>query len=303
MKIAYAFRRSGFYPYVGDDWNLPGREVRAKWLQKVRALGYGGIELGTNSVGGPNASREQIRELRKELDDNGVPCVAVRGGGGLAHPRTANANRQRIEESIRFASQIGCTLVNTTVGTSVVSNLPGNFVGEPVSQGSSRDAHESDYEVTAQGLQEVAKLATDLGVEISIEVHQHSIVDNSWSAIHLLKLVDRPNVGINPDLGNILWTYDEPEESPEAAITALAPYAKYWHCKNLQRVTIPENRHTIFIRVPLPDGEIDYRFAMSAMVAAGYKGYLAVEGIKLGDQITADGRSIAYCQEVLAELE
>lgn len=121
MKIAYAFRRSGFYPYVGDDWNLPGREVRAKWLQKVRALGYDGLELGTNSVGGPNASREQIRELRKELDDNGVPCVAVRGGGGLAHPRTANANRQRIEESIRFASQIGCTLVNTTVGTSVVT--------------------------------------------------------------------------------------------------------------------------------------------------------------------------------------
>ena len=302
MKIAYAFRRSAFYPYVGDDWNLPGREVLASWLKTVKDMGFDGIEIANNAVGGPNASDGQIRELRAILDDHGVPCVVVRGGGGLANPRTAASNRARIEEAIRFASRIGCDLVNTTVGTATVSALPGNFVGEPVSQGSSRDAHESDYEQTAKGFRELATIAADAGVSISIEVHQHSIVDNSWSALHLLDLIDRPNVGINPDLGNILWTYDVPEETPEQAIRALAPRAKYWHCKNLRRVYIPENKHTIFLRVPLPDGEIDYRFAIATMVAAGYQGYLAVEGLQLGDQITGDGRSIAYAKQILADI-
>lgn len=303
MKIAYAFRRSAFYPYVGDNWNLPGREVRKAWLQKVREMGFDGIEIANNAVGGPNATPEQIRDLRKELEDHGVPCVCVRGGGGLANPRTAGASRKRLEEAITFAAQIGCPLVNTTVGTPTVSTLPGDFVGEPVSQGSSRDAHESDYEVTARGFREVARIAADHGVEISIEVHQHSIVDNSWSALHLLDLIDQPNVGINPDLGNILWTYDVPEETLEQAIVALAPRAKYWHCKNLRRVYIPENKHTIFLRVPLPDGEIDYRFAISAMVAAGYQGYLAIEGLQLGDQISGDGRSLAYVKQILSEVE
>jgi sugar phosphate isomerase/epimerase len=226
----------------------------------------------------------------------------VRGGGGLAYPHAAPAARQRLDEAVFFASLIGSGLVNTTVGVPTLAALPGSFVGEPVSQGSSRDSHESDFEVTARGFREVARHAADLGVDISIEVHQHSIVDNSWSALHLLELIDQPNVGINPDLGNICWTYDVPEETSEQAILALAPRARYWHCKNLRRVHIPENRHTIFLRVPLPDGDIDYRFAISAMVAAGYDGYLAIEGANQGDQLTADGHSIAYVKQVLSEL-
>ncbi|MGH2461423.1 MAG: hypothetical protein ACRDIY_21410, partial [Chloroflexota bacterium] len=107
MKIAYAFRRANLFPYVGDAWNLPGREVRATWLRRVHDLGFDGIEIANNAVGGPSASAEQVRSLGKELADNGAPCVCVRGGGGLATPRTAAANRARIEEAIRFASQIG----------------------------------------------------------------------------------------------------------------------------------------------------------------------------------------------------
>jgi len=302
MKIAYAFRRSALYPYVGDDWNLPGKEARPEFFRRIRDLGFAGVEIANNTVGGPNASADAIKSLRQELDDHGVPCVCVRGGGGLANPRSAAGNRQRLEEAIAFASQIGCNLVNTTVGVPTLSTRPGNFVGEPVSQGSSRDAHESDFQVTAQGFREVARRAADRGITISIEVHQHSIVDNSWSALHLLELIDQPNVGINPDLGNILWTYDVPEETSEHAIVALAPKAKYWHCKNMRRVHIPENNHTIFLRIPLPDGDIDYRFAISAMVAAGYTGYLALEGANQGDQLTADGRGVSYVKQILADL-
>lgn len=302
MKIAYAFRRSAVYPYVGDDWNLPGKEVRPQFYKKIREAGFDGIEIANNTVGGPNASPESIRELRRELEANGAPCVCVRGGGGLAVPSAAAANRKRLEEAIAFASQIGSRLVNTTVGTPTVDNLPGHFVGDPTSQGSSRDAHESDFEVTAQGFREIGRMAADQGIEISIEVHQHSIVDNSWSALHLLDLIDLPNVGINPDLGNICWTYEVPEESSEHAIRALAARAKYWHCKNMRRVHIPENHHTIFLRVPLPDGDIDYRYAISAMVAAGYQGYLAIEGANAGDQLQADCRSVNYVRQILAEL-
>jgi sugar phosphate isomerase/epimerase len=219
------------------------------------------------------------------------------------NPQYAAANRQRIEDAITFASRIGTPLVNTTVGGPTNKAKAGHFVGDPVSQGSSRDASVSDYEATAKGFREAGRRAADLGIEISIEVHQNSIVDNSWSALHLLELIDLPNVGVNPDLGNILWTYEDPEESSEAAILALAPRAKYWHCKNLKRVHIPENRHTIFLRVPLGEGDIDYRFAISTMAASGYPGYLAVEGTRDGDHLTLDTRSIAYAKEILASLE
>ena len=147
----------------------------------------------------------------------------------------------------------------------------------------------------------LADFAADHGVDISIEMHQNSIADNPWSCVHLLELIDRPNVGLNPDLGNLYWHYREPEATNEEAIVAIAPKTRYWHCKQLQRVIVPEQERAYFQLVPLPDGEIDYRFAIAAMVDAGYDGWLAIEGCRYGDQLRGDGRSVAYIRELLAE--
>ena len=297
MKIAYAFRRCASYPYNGPGLPTDASD-RRQFLAKVKEIGFEGIELPAM-----NLADAAVDTLRAELEDAGVPCVAIRGGGGAAHPRVAAANKKRMEEAVRFAAKIGASVVNSTVTTPPRDpGGKGTYRGESVSQGSSRYASEADYERTANAVTDVANVAADLGVEISIEVHQNSIADNSWSALHLRGLIDAPNVGINPDLGNIYWTYDIPEESCEDAIVALAPHVNYWHCKSLCRVHIPDLETAIYVQVPLPDGEIDYRFAIAALLDAGYEGYLAIEGVRDGDAFHQDGRSVAYVKSVLAEL-
>jgi len=304
VKIAYAFRRSIYYPYKGDSRALPDRAVRARLFAHVQEIGFDGIELGVDMLGGATAAEGHVREMRAELESYGAPCVVLRGGGGATDPRNATQNRESLLKAVEAAHWLGADVVNTTVGTPPRNpDMPGAFVGGPVSQGSSRMASPDDFERTAAVLREAGRRAGELGLKVTVEVHQHSIADNSWSALHLLDLVDSPHVLANPDLGNILWTYDVPEETPEEAIVALAPRAGYWHCKNLHRVHIPENRHAIFVRVPLSEGEIDYRFAVSAMHDAGFDGYLAVEGAMQGDQLTADRRSFDYLKGLLAELD
>ena len=288
MKIAYAFRRGAFHPHQEIDL-LTDSADRRKYLAKVKEIGFDGIELGVSG-----GSDEAIDTLRRQLEDAGTPCVAIRGGG---------ANRERLADAVRFTAKIGAGVVNSTVTTPPASpGAKGTFRGENVSQGASRTASAEDYERTAKVISDVAPVAADLGVAISIEIHQNSIADNSESALRLLDLIDHPNVGVNPDLGNIYWTYDVPEESCEDAIVALAPLSNYWHCKNLYRVNIPELEFSAFLQAPLCDGEIDYRFAISAMLGAGYDGYLAIEGIRLGDQFYNDGKSVAYVKSLVAEL-
>ncbi len=305
MEIAYAWRRAAFYPYAGPPFTFPPKEFRARWLKKIRSLNVAGIEIGTDAAG-PDPTEAKVHELRKELDGAGVPCVSVRGGGGVTHPRTAAASKERILLSVRFAGWIGASVSNNGLTTPATDpHGPGvmNW-GDYVSQGSSRLASEEDFVRTAAALREAGKLAADVGVDISIEVHQHSIADNSWGALHLLQLIDHPRVGVNPDLGNIYWTYDVPEETSEAAIVKLAPHTKYWHCKNLHRVHFAQLKQSYFVRVPLPDGDIDYRFALSAMHHAGYTGYIVVEGANAeGDQFSMDGRSIEYMRGLLREIE
>ena len=297
MKIAYAFRRCASYPYNGPGLPTDASD-RRQFLAKVKEIGFDGIELPAM-----NLADAAIDTLRAELEGAGVPCVAIRGGGGAAHPRVAAANKKRMEDAVHFAAKVGASVVNSTVTTPPREpGKKGTYRGESVSQGSSRYASEADYERTASAVTDVANIAAGLGVEISIEVHQNSIVDNSWSALHLLGLIDAPNVGINPDLGNIYWTYDIPEESCEDAIVALAPHVNYWHCKSLYRVHIPDLETAIYVQAPLPDGEIDYRFAIAALLDADYDGYLAIEGVRYGDGFHQDGRSVAYVKSVLAEL-
>lgn len=303
MKLCYALRRGVFHPSDRDAFGeMPFREHRPRYLALVKKHGFAGLEVPATA---PELSDEaSARELGKEVDDAGLPIVCVRGGGPIAHPTEGRAARERLERAIRFAGWVGASVVNTAmVSPAIHPGGPGHGrQGETVSQGASRTASEADFEATAKHLRHMGQLAADVGVDIAIEVHQGSIADNSAATLHLLDLVGLQNVGANPDLGNIFWQYEFPEETSEAAIVALAPRSKYWHCKNLRRFNIPELRRTFFSRVPLPDGEIDYRFAISAMVSAGYAGYLAVEGAREGDQLTADGSSAAYVRSILADL-
>lgn len=305
MKLAYAFRRTAFYPYTGGTgWEIPPVEVRDRYLRTVRGMGFDGIEIGYGQ--GVGTDEASIRSLGAELAAAGVPCAAVRAGGGFLRPQVAQRSRAAITGGIAMAAWLGAEIVNLTVtmptGIPTVPGEPGGGVGKKTSPGSSATATTEDYHATARELRALADVAAAKGVSLSVELHQHSIADNAWSCLHLLGLIDRPNVGINPDLGNLYWHYAQPEVSNEEAIVALAPHTKYWHCKQLQRIQIPEQERSYFQLVPLPDGEIDYRFAISAMHDAGYNGWLAIEGCRDGDQIRSDGRSAAYCKEILAGL-
>ena len=305
MKLAYAFRRTAFYPYTGGTgWEIPPPEVRDRYLRAVRGMGFEGIEIGYGQ--GVGTDEASIRALGAELAAAGVPCAAVRAGGGFLRPQVAQQSRAAITGGIAMAAWLGATIVNLTVtmptGLPPIPGEPGGGVGSRTSPGSSKSATVADYDTTARELRALADSAAERGVTLSVELHQHSIADNPWSCLHLLGLIDRPNVGINPDLGNLYWHYERPEVSNEDAIIALAPHTKYWHCKQLQRLHIPEHERAYYLLVPLPDGEIDYRFAIAAMHDAGYDGWLAIEGCRAGDQLRSDGRSAAYCKEILAGL-
>jgi sugar phosphate isomerase/epimerase len=301
VRLCYALRRGVFYPSTRDEFGtMPPRTERRRYLPLVKAMGFEAVEVGVDE----SADAGTARELSREVEEYGLSIGCVRAGGGLCHALSGLKALEKLKRSVQYAAWTGASIVNTALVTPPTHpSGPGvGRQGETVSQGASRLAAEQDYVLTAERLREAGRMAADLGVTISIEVHQGSIADNSSATLHLLDLVGLPSVGANPDLGNIYWQYEEPEETSEQAILALAPRAVYWHCKDLSRVHIPELHRSFFHRVPLPDGEIDYRFAISAMLEAGYDGFLAVEGAQKGDQLTQDRKSLEYVRGLLAEV-
>jgi sugar phosphate isomerase/epimerase len=300
VKLCYALRRGVFYPSARDEFGtLPPRAERRRYLPLVKGMGFEAVEVPVDE----SVDEATAKELAWELHDFGLDIGCVRAGGALAHPLAGERARKRLEGAIRYAAWTGASIVNTAmVSPSTNPHGPGaGHQGEQISQGASRTASEQDFVQTAEQLRKAGRVAADLNVKIAIEVHQGSIADNSTATLHLLDLVGLESVGANPDLGNIYWQYEHPEETAEAAIVALAPRAVYWHCKNLKKLHIPELRRSFFQRVPLPDGDLDYRFAIAAMQDADYQGYLAIEGAREGDALSQDRRGVEYAQTLLAE--
>ena len=264
MKFAYAFRRESWYPHFGPrGTKLVPADLRASWLKKVKSLGFDGLEISAVDPDGDDANSGTIGELRRQLEGAGLPALGVRGGGSLNNPRTAETARERWEQAIQFAAWVGSPILNGNLCTPSNPSQPGHFVGDLLSQDGSREASEDDYQRAAAILRPLADRAADLGVGIALEVHQHS----------------------------------------ESAIVALAPISgAYWHCKNLTRIHIPENRHAIFLQVQLHQGDIDYRYSLAAMVDAGFDGTFALEGVRVGDPYERDGASLAYIRQVAKEL-
>ena len=305
MRFCYAFRSFGCYPQSLNPWDLQPEAFTDAFLERVAKMGFDGIEVGAEMLDRIGENEKEMKEFGRRLANAGAPIASIRSGGSFIDPRRGKANRERQMRAVRFAGWLGAEVVNSAISSPPrYEALPGETTGRPRSQDSSRDARMTEFEGIAAAYRAACDVGADLGVALSVEIHQNSHVDNSWSALLLNELVNRENFGVNPDLGNVVWTYDVSEESSEDAIVAMAPKANYWHCKNLLRVHHPENRRTVFLRVPLPDGQIDYRFASAAMHDAGYEGYTVIEGATGGgDQFYADQKSLDYMKGIWAELE
>ncbi|MBK34352.1 MAG: hypothetical protein CME26_02340 [Gemmatimonadetes bacterium] len=303
MNLAYGFRREASYPHFGQGTNLIPRAIRGKWMKRVKEMEFAGFEMGHQLPDGMAANESNVKDIAKEVADAGLAVFGIRGGGSVANPRTYETAKKRWEDAIQFASWIGSPIVNSSMGTPPDLTQPGSFKGDTVSQGSSESASQHDYEISAEALRGFADRAADLGIGISLEIHQHSIFDTTWAARKIHALVDRPNFSINPDLGNIYWTWDTPHETSEQAIHDIAPISNhYWHCKNLKRIHLPQHDHAIFLQAPLPDGDIDYCYAMTAMIQHGFDGTIIVEGMRVGDPYYGDGKSAAYMKSLIEEL-
>lgn len=308
MRFCYAHRRFTLYPQSVNSWGLTADNYTDDFLKKVKDTGFDALEVGSEVLDGLGTDAK-IKAFRKRVNGFGLEIGALRSGGTVLEAKNGPANQAKMRRSIKYAGLTGAEVVNGALSApsrypgNPPGSLPGSQSGWPVSQDSSKESMLSIYDDLAAIYQEFCDEAADLNVNVSIEVHQNSPVDNSWSAKMIHEKVDRKNFGINPDIGNVVWNYDVPEEDFDEFIRATAPISVYWHCKNLHRIYHPENQRTVYLRVPLQDGEVDYRFAISAMADAGYTGYMAIEGAWAGDQWYADKKSLDYAKSIWAEVE
>ncbi len=153
------------------------------------------------------------------------------------------------------------------------------------------------WDLAVQGFRKLGHHAEELGLLLSLELYEDTYLGSSSSAVQLVTDIDYPNVGLNPDIGNLIRLHREVEDWWDIAATTL-PYANYWHLKNYSRDEHHATGTVTAVPAYLEVGLINYREAVSLAISSGFQGTLTCEHYG-GDGLSVSAANQRYLRGIL----
>ena len=265
--------------------------------------GFDGIDLSDSVVPFDRSGVGKLGDLFAAVRDNGL-----RFGGlnllrcSLADPHYGLENVDRIRRSIDACAELDAGIVNISLALPRAVDDCNRYRGLDHARGGSLQGTDSDFEVTAERLRELAGEARKASVALSIELHHASLADSGAATLRLHNLTADKAVGVNPDLVNGYWSYCTPLEDWRQQLRMLAPLTNIWHVKNVQRVETETGARAEYLGTSLGDGDVDYHWACRTMRDAGFSGWVSIERGGAGDALRTMGQSLDYLNDLMSEM-
>ncbi|MFC4986486.1 sugar phosphate isomerase/epimerase family protein [Saliphagus infecundisoli] len=259
-------------------------------------IGYDGVEIMAREPHFPaDVSLERVEGLRELLDDHdmGLPCLATYTGGyARKDDAECDAELETFEAFLERAEILDVNLLR-------------HGAGRP----SIREATEEDLERAATWLRRAADLAAEYGKTVGLEIHSHRLTETTEATMDLIERIDRENVGVIHDAGN-MFIADDPygAESLEAIGDRLA----HVHVKDLSRIDDPDRADAfaletgrgeeVFRREFLGEGDVDHAPLVEALAERGYDGSVTDEStVRRVDRETVARRELEAMERLIAD--
>jgi len=294
MRILFGVTAISGYNYPHPPFtHVPSPSERRPLLQWIARAGFDGLDIADTWLPFYRLSDGELAEWRADIASHGLRvgslnpyrCIVTRS------PQ-ADSNLEKLQRSVEAAIILGAKTVNVTL------SVP--FGESPRDRPlTSADASEAEYQESARKLKPLARRAAEGGVALSIELHDDGILDSAASCLKLLDMIDEPNVGVNPDIGN-LYRMVAPPEHWRDALVAMAPRTNLWHVKNYKKIVLPGDLGIVSMIAPVEDGDIDFRWALTELVRHGFDGDLSIEA-GAGDGLSVIARAKRYFEEIVAD--
>lgn len=234
-------------------------------------IGYDGFEpMCRDPHLGVERTTDEVASLRERLDDLGlaVPCLATYTGSYTGKSCTEREEELTdLERYLEFATLLDCDLVRHNPGGLAV-----------------RDATEADIETAASWYARAADRAAAHDISLVIEIHARWLSETIESTNRLLAAIDRENVGVIHDAGNM---YLVGEEYGAASVDRLGDALRHVHVKDEQRIDDDDAPGAFRLQTDdgletfrprrLGEGAVDHAPLFAALSGTGYDGFVTAE--------------------------
>ena len=273
----------------------------SSWARSLSALVRGGfawVDVVDNWVPFGDFGTEQAKQLAGAVADAGLGLVGLSAiRRSVIDPVDGEANLAYIHRALDVAAAAGAPVLSVGFHRPLTDlQKQWTFWSVP---GPVDDADDPAlWALAVERRRALCKHATDLGVQLSLELYEDTLIGSGEQTARLVEEVGSSALGINADLANLYRVPRRLLESWLETFTACLPHLNYWHVKNFRRAEGYPDGPFLAWPAQLADGDINYRLLVQMALDAGYAGPICIEQYG-GDGLTAQFAGLRYLQDLL----
>ncbi len=252
----------------------------ADWLGTFSELAEAGFEhadLTDSWVRPGDLSPSRLREFKGAADEAGVSLAAISAiRRSVIDDIDGDENLAYSHRTLDAAAELGVGVVSLGLHQALTPAQREQLWFWTAAGHKDPPEDREKWKAAVGRFQELGRHAAGNGMLLSLEMYEDTYLGTGDSAVRLVEEIGMDEVGLNPDIGNLVRLH-RPVEDWRSLVHKTLPYANFWHVKNYFRDEDVAVGHYVAMPAPLEFGIINYRQAVEYAVSVGFQGVICTE--------------------------
>jgi sugar phosphate isomerase/epimerase len=271
----------------------------AEWqsvFEDVADAGFANVDLTDSWVRPADLSESRLDELKQAATAAGVGAPVITAiRRSVIEEANWEANLAYGHRTLDAAAHLGIHTVSFGLHQALTPAQQQQLWFWTVEGHRDPENDKETWNKAVTRLRELGTHAAELGILISLELYEDTYLGSGDSAAHLVEDIGLHNVGINPDVGNLIRLH-RPIEDWREAFHKVLPYTNYWHVKNYSRDEDVARGTYVAFPASLENGLISYREVMREAISLGFQGIICCEHYG-GDGLSVSATNQRFLRE------
>ncbi|MCH6469797.1 sugar phosphate isomerase/epimerase family protein [Sinomonas terrae] len=272
-------------------------EVWDDMFAQIEEVGFNLAELADSHVRPADLSPSRRDEFLSIAASHGVGIPSVHlQRQSVIMPGHEERNLEYAHRTIDAAAEWGMQVFSTGLHQPF-SEAQKKALWFWTAEGPKDPDNRETWELAVSRIRELGKHAAEVGLPVALELYEDTYLGTADSAVRFVEAVGLDNVGLNPDVANLIRLHRPVEDWRELFAKTL-PYANYWHVKNYTRDEAADGSWATSVPSTMETGLINYRQVFRDALKLGFNGIILTEQYG-GDSLGVCATNQKYIRSLL----